>query len=87
MTDALLIEIKDRERADDKAGMRQIAKTIVDQAIAGDMRSAEFIRDTLDGKPVQAIEGDLTHGLSDPLMDLLSQVAKAGGKLVNDGES
>ncbi len=86
MTDALLIEAKEREKDGDKRGMRRIAVKLFDQAEEGDIRSAEFIRDTLDGKPVQAIEGDIAHGIADPLMELFSNIAKNGKRLVHDSD-
>lgn len=54
--DALLLEIKAREQEGDKRGLRAIAVKIMDLAEAGERWAAEFIRDTVDGKPMQQVE-------------------------------
>jgi hypothetical protein len=53
--DALLIEIKDREKDGDRRGIRKMVGTIVDLAEGGEKWAAEFVRDTLDGKPMQQV--------------------------------
>lgn len=55
--DALLIELKSRESDKDKKGMRKIVTKLVDLAEEGERWAVEFIRDTIDGKPPQAIVG------------------------------
>lgn len=66
ITDALLIEIKAREALGDKKGLRGMAVAIMDLAETGERWAAEFVRDTVDGKPMQAIEhsGDIGDGTS-----------------------
>ena len=56
ITDALLLEVKSREREGDKAGLRKMAVTIMDLAEGGERWAAEYVRDTLDGKPAQRVE-------------------------------
>lgn len=56
ITEALRLEIKARDDGTSKKGLRKMAVTIMDLAEAGERWAAEFIRDTVDGKPIQAIE-------------------------------
>lgn len=56
VTDALLMEIKAREAEGDKRGLRKMAVKIMDLAEEGERWAAEFVRDTVDGKPMQALE-------------------------------
>jgi hypothetical protein len=56
ITDALLLEVKARENDGDKRGLRKMAVTIMDLAEGGERWAAEYIRDTLDGKPAQRME-------------------------------
>jgi hypothetical protein len=66
ITDALLVEVKAREAEGDRKGLRKMAVTIMDLAEGGEKWAAEFVRDTLDGKPNQRIEvaGDEDNPLS-----------------------
>ena len=82
VTDALVIEMKAREKDGDKRGMRAVAVKIWDEAEKGERWAAEFIRDTIDGKPMQAVEMDARHDVSDPLAEMLQRIATAGGTLV-----
>lgn len=59
MTDALLLEMKAREietTADDAKGARKLAQKIWDLAEGGEKWAAEYVRDTLDGRPAQRVE-------------------------------
>lgn len=56
ITDALLLEVKAREKDGDKRGLRKMAVTILDLAEGGEKWAAEYVRDTLDGKPAQRVE-------------------------------
>jgi hypothetical protein len=87
VTDALVIEMKDREKDGDKRGMRAVAVKIWDEAEKGERWAAEFIRDTIDGKPVQAVEGDIDLGVKDTLGELLVRIAQGGGALVKPDDS
>ena len=66
ITDALMMEIKARENDGDKRGLRRMAVSIMDLAETGERWAAEFVRDTVDGKPLQAVEvsGEITDGTS-----------------------
>lgn len=58
--DALMVELKSRERDStdsDPKGLRKIVAKVADLAEGGDMKAVEFIRDMTDGKPAQAIVG------------------------------
>lgn len=47
---------------DDGAKLRKMVDTMLDLACEGDVQAAVFIRDSLDGKPTQAVEvSDTTH--------------------------
>lgn len=87
VTDALVMEMKAREDAGDKRGIRAVAIKIWDEAEKGERWAAEYIRDTIDGKPIQAVEGELQHTVADPLLDLLTQIAANGKKLINADQS
>lgn len=90
VTDALVIEMKSREADGDKRGMRAVAGKIWDEAEKGERWAAEFIRDTIDGKPMQAVELDAKHDVTDPMAEMLMRIAHAGAALVkadNDGDS
>jgi hypothetical protein len=87
VTDALVIEMKSREAEGDKRGMRKVAASIWDEAEKGERWAAEFIRDTIDGKPVQAVEGELDLGVKDSLGELLMRIATRGNPLVAPDDS
>jgi hypothetical protein len=55
--DALIIELKSREAEKDPRGIRKIVQKVVDLAEGGEKWAVEFVRDTTDGKPTQAIVG------------------------------
>lgn len=82
VTDALVMEMRSREADGDKRGMRRVAVAIWDEAEKGERWAAEFIRDTVDGKPVQAVEGDIDLGVKDSLGELLFRIATQGQPLV-----
>lgn len=54
--DAILMEMKQREKDKDKAGVRKLSVKVWDLAEAGERWAVEFLRDTLDGKPMQRVE-------------------------------
>lgn len=56
ITEALMLEMKAREDGTSNRGVRKMAVTIMDLAEAGERWAAEFVRDTIDGKPMQAVE-------------------------------
>ncbi len=41
---------------DDYKRIRKMCETLMDNAAGGDIQAAQFIRDTLDGKPKQQVE-------------------------------
>jgi hypothetical protein len=42
---------------EDHKKLRQIAAALIEKAVSGDVQAAVQVRDTLDGKPAQAIIG------------------------------
>lgn len=55
---ALIREIKQRDlSAGEGETLRKIASALVEKATSGDLMAARDIRDTLDGKPAQTIQG------------------------------
>lgn len=55
---ALLREIKQRDlEAGEGETMRKIAAKLIDKATEGDLMAARDVRDTIDGKPAQTIQG------------------------------
>lgn len=87
VTDALVMEMKAREGDGDKRGMRAVAVKIWDEAEKGERWAAEYIRDTIDGKPVQAVEGEIDLGVKDSLGEMLMRIATTGGVLVRTDDS
>lgn len=66
---ALTREIKQRDlKEGDGETLRKIASTLVDKAINGDLSAARDIRDTLDGKPAQTIQGPDGEPVFGPLV-------------------
>lgn len=57
---------------DDSAKLTELAQALFDKAKAGDVSAIKEVRDTLDGKPAQAIDlaGDLTVRHEDALNEL-----------------
>ncbi len=77
MTDALLLEMKAREldaTADNPKGARKLAQKIWDLAEGGERWAAEYVRDTIDGKPMQRTE--LTGPDGENLFDKVEIVFK-----------
>lgn len=55
---ALIREIKQRDLKDGEGEtLRKVASALVDTALALDLTAIKELRDTLDGKPAQAITG------------------------------
>lgn len=55
---ALVRAIKQRDLTDgDGETLRKVSEALLNKAIDGDITAAKEIRDTLDGKPAQAITG------------------------------
>jgi hypothetical protein len=66
---ALTREIKQRDLQDgDGETLRRVVAALVDKAIAGDRNAARDVRDTLDGKPAQTIQGPDGDSLFGPLV-------------------
>jgi uncharacterized Ntn-hydrolase superfamily protein len=84
--DALMVELTSRSADGDKRGMRAIAIKVVDLAESGERWATEFIRDTIDGKPIQAVEGELKHTADDTIAGLLARVATEGKRLASPPE-
>lgn len=56
---ALVREIKQRDLKDGEGEtLRKIASALIDRAMESDLTAIKETRDTLDGKPAQAIVGD-----------------------------
>ena len=85
--DALMVELTSRSADGDKRGMRAIAIKVVDLAENGERWATEFIRDTIDGKPIQAVEGELKHTADDTIAGLLGRIATQGLRLVPEVEN
>lgn len=79
ITDALLLEVKAREKEGDNKGLRKMAVAIMDLAEAGERWAAEYVRDTLDGKPAQRVEvaGDEENPINVRHIVLTALTAKA----------
>lgn len=86
VTEALIIEMKARDNEGDKKGVRALAIKVWEEAEKGERWAAEFVRDTIDGRPIQAIEGGLEHTIADPLMELLARISGQGKRLGSDDD-
>jgi hypothetical protein len=53
--EALRLELADMSEGVDLKKLREIARTHIEKAAAGDMQAIKELRDTLDGKPAQAL--------------------------------
>lgn len=54
---ALIRAIKQRDlKAGDGETLRKVAEMLIDMAIAGNIKAFAEMRDTVDGKPMQAVE-------------------------------
>lgn len=75
--DALMIEMKAREAEGDSRGMRKLAVKVWDLAEEGERWAAEFVRDTIDGKPAQQVvhSGDDDGG---PVRMIITGVPRDG---------
>ena len=84
-----MLEIKAREKDGDKKGLRRMAVKIMDLAEEGEQWAATFIRDTVDGKPVTAVEmtGTMEHDVTDPVKDMLMRIAGEGKRLAGVDDS
>jgi hypothetical protein len=59
--EALRLELADMSEGDLKK-LREIARTHIEKAAGGDMQAIKELRDTLDGKPAQALEHAVSEG-------------------------
>ena len=50
------LEAELEEAGDDGPSLRKIARALLDKAALGDLQAIRDVRDTLDGRPAQAIE-------------------------------
>lgn len=55
--------------------LRQVAETLVDAAIAGDIQAIKELGDRLDGKPKQSIEADISLSPGAEFVELLRQLS------------
>jgi hypothetical protein len=53
--EALRLELADMSEGVDLKKLREIARTHIEKAAAGDMQAIKELRDTLDGKPAQTL--------------------------------
>ena len=65
----------------DKIKLDRIAEALIANAIDGDTAAIKEVADRLDGKAVQQNVNENTHSLSDPLTELLTDIAKNGSKI------
>lgn len=77
--DALILEMKSREQEGDKRGMRKVASEVWNLAEGGERWAAEFIRDTIDGRPTQQV--DVDHDVTGDFADFLQRIADNGKRL------
>jgi hypothetical protein len=63
------------EAGEDHKKLREIAAALIDKAAAGDVQAAVQIRDTLDGKPAQAIIGGEED---DPAIQTVTKIELVG---------
>lgn len=75
--DAIMMEMRNRDADGDRKGMRRLASKVWELAEEGERWAAEFIRDTIDGKPAQQMvhSGDDEGG---PVKMIITGVPRAG---------
>lgn len=74
---ALTREIKQRDLKDgDGETLRRIAAKLVDKATEGDLYAARDVRDTLDGRPAQTLQGPDGEPLFGPVVAAAEELRK-----------
>ena len=81
--EALIIEMNLRDKEGDQKGVRKMAAKVWDLAENGERWAVEFIRDTVDGKPTQALDisGALDtapNRLTDEELESIAAASSAG---------
>lgn len=76
ISEALKDELADCVRRGDETGAMAIAKAMVEKACRGDVPAATFVRDTTEGKPVQAVrvEAEMDEATARRLFDLAERL-------------
>jgi hypothetical protein len=84
--EALRLELADMSEGVDLKKLREIARTHIEKAAAGDMQAIKELRDTLDGKPVQQHEHAVPEngGIRKIVHEFVH--TDAAGKPLPDGE-
>lgn len=77
----LRVAIKEAH-ADGGDKLRKVADALVDKAMTGDVPAIKEIADRLDGKSLQAVDGDLTLHADDSIAGLLARISAAGQRLI-----
>jgi hypothetical protein len=74
--DALMIELKAAEAKgsdENPRGLRGIVRKVIELAESGERWATEFVRDTIDGKPAQAIIGG---DEDDPAINVVNKIVR-----------
>lgn len=80
--DALRRALKQRDlTAGDGETLRMIADKLIDLALAGDISAFKEARDTVDGRPIQAVDvtADVTNRAAQLSDDALAEIAANAG--------
>jgi hypothetical protein len=77
------MRLLDPDGGADPRKMDEMVHAMVAKAIAGDVSAAAFIRDTLEGKPPQAIVGDTDEA---SVSIVFTGVSRAGDAVSNDDD-
>ena len=79
-SDALRMEIADA--GEDHKALRRVARKLIENAEAGDIRAIRELADRLDGKPIQAVDANVDVS-TDPLAELIEYVNENGKRAVD----
>jgi hypothetical protein len=84
--EALRLELADMSEGVDLKKLREIARTHIEKAAAGDMQAIKELRDTLDGKPAQVLEHEVPENRE--IRKIVHEFVHvdAAGKPLPDGE-
>ena len=78
--DALRMEIA--AAGEDHRALRRVARKLIENAEAGDIRAIRELADRLDGKPIQAVDANVDVS-TDPLAELIKYVNENGKRAVD----
>lgn len=77
-----LEKITEKGKHKGKLKLRRINEKIVDEAIKGEPWACQMVHDRLDGKPLQSVEGTMTHQAGDLFIEMLRALNQRRGQVI-----